>query len=304
VICLAGVLQLRPVPTTDLNHLVAEAANPASVQHCTTANQVRYCLYPGFGRQLPSLEGPVNDVLAHLPARPDQSLTVRQVLSLTLDSTLTHGHRNRQVSHWAAQMQRGPGNGAPASAIYLPVGHWPAAGGRLADAHFELALAAADWAMRIPPQAIGSTASETFLPCVPLDQAREAVAIWLAILATHPRTGELQDGLHTGGDFAEVRSAIVPIWNYPGTGDGYITPAGGGPQNTAAGYLLASAMTHLPAQQVSHVLKNSWDRWLNWHTTDAQLAAALGIPMPRVASPSPPAGATNGSGQQNPMCTG
>jgi hypothetical protein len=306
VICLAGVLQLRPIPTADLNHLVAEAANPASVERCTTADQVRYCLYPGFGRQLPSLEAPVTAVLAHLPARPGQSLTVRQVLSLTLDSTLAHGHPNRQVSQWAAQVQRGPGDSsaAPASAIYLPVGHWPAAGGRLADARFELALAAADWAMRIPLQAIGGRSSEVFLPCVPLDQAREAVAIWLAILATHPPASELQDGLVTGGDFAEVRNTIVPIWNYPGAGDGYITAAGGGPQNTAAGYLLARAMTRLPAQQISRVLTNTWDRWLNWHATDAQLAAALAIPMPRVASPSPPPGATTGSGPGNPLCTG
>jgi predicted enzyme related to lactoylglutathione lyase len=28
------------------------------VQRCTTTSQVRYCLYPGFGRQLPSLEAP------------------------------------------------------------------------------------------------------------------------------------------------------------------------------------------------------------------------------------------------------
>jgi hypothetical protein len=306
VICLAGVLQLQPIPTADLNHLVAEAANPASVQHCTTANRVRYCLYPDFGHQLPSLEGPVNGVLAHVPARPGEPLTVRQVLSLTLDSALAHGHPHRQVSRWAAQVQREPGNGngAPASAVYLPIGYWPATGGRLADAHFELALAAADWAMRIPPQAVGSPAGEVFLPCVPLDQAREAIAIWLAILATRPSAGELQHGLDAGGNFAEVHNTIVPIWNYPGAGDGYVTPAGGGPQDTAAGYLLADAMTRLPAQQVSRVLKNTWGRWLNWHTTDAQLAAALGIPMPRVQAPSPPPGSATGSGPQNPLCTG
>jgi hypothetical protein len=77
VICLAAGLQLRPIPTADLNHLVREVADPGSVQRCTTASQVRYCLYPGFGSMLPSLEAPVNAVLAHLPARPAQSLNVR-----------------------------------------------------------------------------------------------------------------------------------------------------------------------------------------------------------------------------------
>ena len=154
VICLAGVLQLRPIPSADLNHLVAEAASPASVQHCTTASQVRYCLYPGFGRLLPSLERPVGEVLAHLPARPDQSLTVRQVLSLTLDSTLHWpAIRTGRASQWAAQMQRGP---AMAMA-HLPrrstcpsgTGQQPAVGWRRCPVR--AGSCQADWAMRIPP---------------------------------------------------------------------------------------------------------------------------------------------------------
>ena len=121
VTCLAGALQLRPIPTAELNHLVGEAADPASVQHCTTASHVRYCLYPGFGRDLASVEAPVNGVLAHLPARPGQPLTLRQVLSpYLLDPTLTHGHPKRQVSQWQAQMRRAPGNAATC------IGHLPA----------------------------------------------------------------------------------------------------------------------------------------------------------------------------------
>lgn len=309
VICLAGALQLRPIPTADLSRLVTEVADPASVQHCTTASQVRYCLYPGFDRQLPSLEAPVNEVLTHLPARPAQPLTVRQVVALSLpDSTLTHGHPNRDVSQWDVKVQQAPGNAAaaPASAIYLPVGNWPAAGGQLADAHFDLALATAEWAVRIRPQAVRSPSGQLFLACVPFDQAREAVAIWLAIVATHPPASELQDGLGTGRGFTgmEVRNTFIQAWNYPGAGYGYVTPPGGGPQNTAAGYLLANAMTSLPEQNVSHILASSWGRWLNWRTTDAQLAAALGIPMPSVSTPAtllPPPGP--GSAPQNPLCT-
>ncbi len=231
------------------------------------------------------------------------------------DPTLTHGHPNREVSQWTSQVQHAPGNtiAAPASTIYLPVGAWPAAGGRLADANFDLALATAQWAVRIPPQTTGSPTSELF-PCVPLDQAREAVAIWLAILATHPPASELQDGLPTRTHFfgAEVRNTFVPTWNYPGFGAGYVTPPGGGPGNTAAGFLLANAMTSLPQQQVSHVLTGAWGRWLNWRTTDAQLAAALGIRMPGVPLPpslgpgsksQPGTGIVNQPGPQNPVCT-
>jgi hypothetical protein len=304
VICFAGALQLRPVPTAELNHLVTEIADPASVQHCTTASEIRYCLYPGFGRDLSSVKAPVNGVLAHLPARPGQPLTIRQATLASLDETLTHGHPDRQTSEWNAQLQGAPGNAAAVSAIYLSVGSWPAAGGQLADARFDVALAAADWAVHFPFPIVNGQ------PCVPLNQAREAIAIWLAILATHPPAGELQDGLRgPGGGMTgtEVSNTMVRTWNYPGINAGSLT--GVGPQLTAAGYLLANAMTSLPEQKVSQVLDSAWATWLNWHTTDAQLATALGIRMPSVPGlPVPPPGTAivqgdQGNAPQNPVCT-
>jgi hypothetical protein len=51
-------------------------------------------------------------------------------------------------------------------------------------------------------------------------------------------------------------------------------------------YLLARAMTGLPEQKVSQVLKDRWATWLNGRTTSAQLAAALGIQVP--GGPLPP----------------
>lgn len=96
-----------------LNHLVSEVADPASAQRCATASQVRYCLYPGFGSLLPSLEDPVGGVLARLPARPAGPLTIRQVAGLSLPgSTLTHGYPRREVSRWIAQARKAPGNAA------------------------------------------------------------------------------------------------------------------------------------------------------------------------------------------------
>jgi ABC-type Co2+ transport system permease subunit len=91
----------------------------------------------------------------------------------------------------------------------------------------------------------------------------------------------------------------VPTWTAPG--GGLISP---GPQNTYIGYELAAAMTRLPDGKVSRVLAQSWAGWLNWHTTDAQLARALGVPVPtipasvRAALAGPPP--TPGS----PLCTG
>ena len=295
VICFAGALQLRPVPTAELNHLVTEIADPASVQHCTSASRVRYCLYPGFGRDLPSLEAPVTGVLALLPARPGPALTIRQATVASLDVTFTHGHPAQQVARWNAQLRGAPGTAAAVPAIYLSVGSWPAAGGQLADARFDVALATADWAVHLPlPPGSGQS-------CVPLDQAREAIAIWLAILATRPPAGELRDGLGgPGGGMTgtEVSNTMVRTWNYPGFTANYLT--GVLPQYTAAGYLLADAMTGLPEQKVSQVLGRTWATWLNRHTTDAQLATALGLPVPTAATVLPgPAG----NGPQNPVCT-
>jgi hypothetical protein len=293
--CLAGAAQLQPIPTADLNHLVREVADPASVQHCTTAGQVRYCLYPGFGPELPSIQAPVSAVLARLPVRPVQQLTMRQAAPLSPDLTLTHGHPERQVSQWNAQLQGAPGNGGGvASEIYLPATFRPS------DARFYLALAAGEWAVHLPP----TVTSTSGLQCLPLDQAREAIAIWLALLATDTPAGQLQSGL-AGPDGQQSWAAVSPrgvmvlTWTNPGEGLDWVTLPG--PQTTAAGYLLASAMTSLPEQKVSHVLQAAWARWVNWHTTDGQLAAALGIRMPAVpqfgGAPPP------GNQPQNPVCT-
>ncbi|HYK33341.1 MAG TPA: hypothetical protein VEV63_15330 [Streptosporangiaceae bacterium] len=300
VICLAGAVQLQPIPTAGLNRLVADSAKPASTQRCTTANQVKYCLYPGFGSLLPSLEAPVNGVLAHVPARPDHGLTLSQVGITSLDATLTHGHPKQQVSRWDAELQRAPAIAKPASAIYFPIWAWPAFGGQLTDAHFNIALATANWAVHLPLTNIGASQ-----PCVPFDQAREAIALWLAILATHPPSGELQAGLSATRAFhaTVVQSTVVPTWIYPGQNAGQVDQfESGPPQNTEAGYRLAHAMTNLPEQKVARVLEAGWARWINWHTTDAQLAAALGIRMPSVYLPPLMRTAPAGSGPGSPVC--
>ena len=280
-IVVAGTVQLEPVPAAELNHLAAEMADPGSVQHCTTASQVRYCLYPGFGRDLSSIEAPVNEVLALLPARPSQPLTVRQVLSVDFtDPSLTRGQPQQQVSQWTAQTRNAPGTITTASAIYLDVGEWPTAGGGLTYADFNLALATADWA-------VGFTPASQNLPYLPGDQAREAIAIWLAILATHPPAGELQHGVQRAQfSLQRGRPTSAAIWSQPGQGIGGVTAPASQQSLPAAVYLLARAMTGLPEQKVSQVLKDRWATWLNGRTTGAQLAAALGIQVP--GGPLPP----------------
>jgi hypothetical protein len=278
--CLAGAVQLQAIPTADLNRLVQAVVDPVSEQRCTTLGEGRYCLYPDFGPELTSIQAPVSAVLTRLPVRPARRLTVMQVTELAPDSTLTHGHPELQVSQWNAELQRGPGSGGgTTSAIYLPVNVPPS------DARFYLALAAGEWAAGFPTAVANGDSSQ----CLPYDQAREAIAIWLALLATHTPAGRLQSGLTGLGQDWEPMSPqdiFVPIWNYPG--EDVDNLASFAPQTTAAGYLLASAMMRLPEQRVSQVLKGAWAQWVNWQTTDEQLATALGIPMPAVPQPPGP----------------
>jgi hypothetical protein len=75
------------------------------------------------------------------------------------------------------------------------------------------------------------------------------------------------------------RPTFVAIWNYPGTGG--VTASWPSPQPLpAAVYLLAKAMTGLPEERVSQVLRDRWGTWVDGRSTDAQLAAALGIQVP------------------------
>jgi hypothetical protein len=285
VICVAGALQLQPISSANLNYLVAEVATPAAVQRCTTTNGVRYCLYPGFDTIRSSLQNPVNGVLALLPDRPATVLTIAQSVELSIDDpSLTHGHSKQQVAAWNAQLQNAPASSplrpATTAAVYVTVGAWPTAAA-LADARFDVALGAAEWAVGLPTSTVNDTRNPQ---CVPLDQAREAVAIWLAVIATHTSPGRLQSGvLGTGRRTgAPVGGTIVATWTYPGESAPYLFSPG--PQTTAAGALLAEAMTSLPIQKVTDVLDAGWATWSDWHTTNAQLAAALGIPTPTVAS--------------------
>lgn len=305
VACLAGAVQLRPIPTAGLDRLAEEVADPAAVQHCTTIDQVRYCLYPGFGSLLPALRSPVDGVLAHLPARPAQPLTVRQVANVTFDDpNLTYGHTKQQITRWVTQTQTAPGNAPAASAVYPVVGSWPA-GARLAAARFDVALGAAEWAVGLPPTTGNEPASPVSPQCVPVDQAREAIAIWLAILATHPSTPALQaglPGLGGQGSYTLVGDTPVATWLYPGEDADYL--ASPGPQTTADGYLLAQAMTAVPVQHVEQVLDQGWTQWLDPHTSNAALAAALGIPLPTF--PIPPmvlAHPPGPPGPSQPVCT-
>lgn len=277
------LVQLQPIPTRDIDRVVSEAANTGAAQHCTTSeangHNVRYCLYPAFGSLLPTVQAPVNGVLSLTPVQLAHPLTISQTSGLDIeDSTLTHGHSSQQVTAWRAQLQNAPANLPSSSAIYVNLGRWPSGGHQQSVARFDLALGAAEWAVGLPTNTGPPTG---LLPtqCVPLNQAREAIAIWLAARATHLPTAQFQ-GRNGSYSVAAVDGTAVVVWTYPGEISGYF--ASPGPQTTADGYLLAQAMTKLPTARVLGLLTSNWDSWISPHATNAELASALGITLPAV----------------------
>jgi hypothetical protein len=278
----AGAVQLQPIPTRDIDRVISEAANTGAAQHCTTSDtsghDVGYCLYPNFGSLVSTLQGPVDGVVSVLPAQPARALTISQTSGLNVDDpTLTHGQSSQQVTAWRAELQSAPANLPSTSTIYVDLGSWPASG-QQSVARFDLALGAAEWAVGLPT----NTGTQTGLQptqCVPLNQAREAIAIWLAAHATHLPTARFQ-GRNGSYSVAPVNGTAVVVWTYPGEISNYF--ASPGLQPTADGYLLAQAMTKLPTARVTAVLTAQWETWISPHATDTQLAAALGITVPAV----------------------
>jgi hypothetical protein len=289
--CVAGIVQLQPVGTGALNRLVQSIADPNSVQQCSTAHNVRYCAYPHFGVEVRAWQQAVGEVLALVPQRPGDPLTVRQTTIITLSGTaLGEGHSSQQLAVWNAQLRAAPGSRTDSSTIYLAVGSWPS-GAKVTTAQFQVALATAEWAVGLP-----ASQGTSDLPCVALNQAREAVAAWLAVEATHTPTPDVN---RRRVSVAIVGDAPVPTWDYPGVLSSYtIAP---GPAITAAGYLLARELTTLPAAHVAQVLAAEWTTWLDPHTTQEQLAAALDVPVlnPPTLPPPPPAG---NRPPKNPVC--
>jgi hypothetical protein len=267
VVGIAGAVQLQPISASNLNRLVAQVATPTQFQTCTTADGVRYCLYPDFASLRSSLDGPVSAVLAYVPVRPHQALGVEQAASPFLpDTTLTHGHTAAQVDTWTDELAAAPVNHPSRTDIFIGVGSWPASNSATATtARLQLTLAAADWAVGLPPSA-GNLNTAT--PCMPFNQAREPIAIWMTLEATHTKVKGIQD-------LAGGRRSYL---------------AAPGPQITGAGYLLAQPMGRLPVDKVTQILDRNWTTWTDPHITDAQLAAALGIPLPAAPTLNPAPG--------------
>jgi hypothetical protein len=308
----SGWSQTRPIPAAAVSALVAQTVHPARFEQCEARDGARYCFFPAFRPLVGTWAAPVSAILARLPAPPRRPLVVRQVTgnssqlltdppfgltnpapdpaaraALRAFDDQTDGQGPRPTLRFSPsdppvmQMSQGyyAGDAAPASGLLDTVG---------------LALSTAYWAVGLPTTAPvlrvagqnGYTVSP--VPCEPVGQAREAIAIWLAASA--------EPGLvpaELGGPLA-VR--VGGRWISAGLGGAQVVRVGGRwiltyyltgsaasaiPQATAPGAALARAMLGLPAGRVKAALAARWPGWLSPAATDAQLAAALGISVPK-----------------------
>ncbi len=274
--------------------------HPAKTEQCQTRQGVRYCAYPGFGPDVARWAAVVNGVLGLLPAPPAARLTVRQVVD-------------------GAVFQSGPGEidpalqGQPGQTLKLPkqVGRFVAAEGTdpalvpgssyppvyadldwsagTAAGQYQLGLAeqTAWWVAGLPTtqrRVYETTPEETGMltsSCVPVGQAREAIAIWLAASATPgSRAAFLAGEAYVGGSGVSggaLRTTVGWVAGWSGVPTaGYLASL----QATAQGAALADAMLRLPRQRVESALATDWPGWLRATATDKQLAAALGVPLP------------------------
>jgi hypothetical protein len=277
----AGVVQFWPVPASAVSRAVNQVAHP-DAQHCELvtagANAARYCVFAAFTPLVPDLKGVVGAVLAQVPDGRAQPLLIAQTSQLNPDDrTLTYSQSRSDIAAWARELAMAPANRPSTTALYLDLTAWPASGHQ-AKARFALAMGTAEWAVGLPT---GSGTGPNDQPCIPVGQAREAIAIWLADRATHtnPRPGQAITSANGYVPLTVDGESLVG-WNYLGEyGSDLIAP---GPQTTATGNLLATAMNQLPAQHVTNVLAQRWTTWTDPRTRDSQLAAALGIPVPAV----------------------
>jgi hypothetical protein len=292
-------------PTASVTAGLASAiTHPAQTEQCRTQQGVRYCAYPGFGPDVARWAAVVNGVLGLLPAPTAARLTVRQVVDGAVFQApgefdpVAQGQPGqtlklpkgvgRFVAAEGTDPALIPGSSYPPAYVDLD---W-SAGSTAGEYQLGLAEQTAWWVAGLPTTqriVYDTTPEGTDLlssSCVPVSQAREAIAIWLSASATPGTRAAFGAG---EAEVVRLGVASVPLrttagWVAGWTGTGGTAGYRANLQATAQGGALADAMLRLPRQRVEAALASDWPGWLRATATDKQLAAALGIPLP----PAPP----------------
>jgi hypothetical protein len=301
VTCWSAWTEAQPLSPAVLAAMAREVTEPAGSEQCQPAHGVRYCYYPAFRPLARQWAVPVDGVLSRLPRAPRAPLTVRQVWDLSFfmppllapaDLTSNGPGPPTALSAAVGRFQEAlpaepglvPGSGTPP--VYTDA-TW-GTGSILGSLQFALAVSTAEWATGLPTTGRsvtwnyatpggGSEGGTDVVGCVPVGQARQSIALWLAAGSTPgARSAFAQAGIvaHT-----QVGRKWLTTVAEPGSGPLVGLTA------TEQGTDLAARMLRLPDRKVEAVLGARWRFWLSPRATAADLAAALRLRLP----PQPPA---------------
>ena len=296
VTCWSGWLEAKPVSPSVLDTMAREVTQPSDFEQCQLTGGVRYCYYPAFRPLVRQWAVAVDGVVARLPLATRGVLTVRQVwdlgflvpplltpAGLTSNGPPPPGRQTTAVANFQQALSVDPRlvPGSSVPPVYTDAS-WNS-GKKLGDAQFGLAVSAAEWATGLPTTgrkvsfnyAIpggGGEGGIDILACVPVGQARQSIALWLAAGATPATRSAFA---HLG---SPVSTQVGKQWIAT------IAVSGSGPSvglmATAQGAALAAEMLRLPPRTVQARLSTRWQYWISAHATTAQLAAALGLRLP------------------------
>jgi len=297
--CWSGWQQAKPVSAQTLGALVRQATQPAQVQTCKRAGAVRYCYYPLFAPLVSRWAVAVNGVLSRVPPASADGLVVRQVNDefaliaplvspTSLTSILTvQSSLSAKLSTWQEELWTDPRlmPGASVPPVYtdltwgmaVPPG---APGGSIGAAQLALAVSTAEWVTGLPTTGRQVSYSDArgggidLLSCVPVGQARAAIALWLAAGVTPAARAAFGASLAGPAQSTDVGGKRIASYSESGSGPGV------GLTVTAQGAALAEEMLRLPARQVEAALQPRWRSWLQPQATLAQLAHALRLRLP------------------------
>jgi hypothetical protein len=285
--------QAPGVSSGTLAALVRQATQPARYETCQRGGWVRYCYYPAFAPLVRQWAIPVNGVLTRLPPAARRGLVVWQVededfLGVPLLSPTSLTSIMTVQSPLSAQLTAFQ-NALSAQPGLLASSHEPPVyadltwrnGAGLGQSQFALALSTAQWATGLPTTGrwvtyhdSGGGGGTTLVSCVPVGQARESIALWLAAdVSAAARAAFAASMTGSAGTTQVGRSTLATIGEI-GSG-----PSAGLTVTVQAAEL-AAAMLRLPARQVGAVLSARWQHWLRPQTTSGDLAAALGLRLP------------------------
>ena len=219
-----------------LNTMAREVTRPADFEHCQLTHGVRYCYYPAFGPQVPQWAVAVDGVLARLPRASRPVLTVRQIWDLDFfippllsptGLTSIGGAPSRQGTAVGNFQQSLSADPTAASRVPAFRRSTPTQAGALGAAselpQFALAVSTAEWATGLPTTGREVSDNHTFadgssqggtvvLACVPIDQARQSIALWLAAGATSAtRSAFAQLGPPDSTQVGKQWIATVPV---------------------------------------------------------------------------------------------